>query len=186
MGKRSKSDRTRARIAACALDLFERDGFEATTVDQVAQAAGVTPMTVFRHFTSKERLVLDDPYDAVIADAVGRQPRSLPPLVRTARALGQAWRQLSEPAGDQVRRRVRVVSSSEVLRAAAWRSNAATEQLIVDQLLRDGTPPLPARVAATATLAALMAALYEWAGQDRTTLGEAVAAALRTLDPGNG
>ena len=47
-------ERTRARLLAAALDLFARQGYERTTVAQIAAAAGVTEMTFYRHFGSKE------------------------------------------------------------------------------------------------------------------------------------
>jgi AcrR family transcriptional regulator len=177
----SKRQRTQARILDRALDLFERQGFEDTTVAQIAAAAGVTEMTFFRYFRAKELLLLDDPYDPLIAAAVADQPTTFDPLTRTVRGIRQAWHQLSEPEGDLVRRRVRVVAGSSALRAASWRNNAATEQLIVDQLVRDGTDPLRAHAAAGAALAAIMAALFEWSRRDDTTLAAAVGIALDTL-----
>ncbi|MBB5790366.1 TetR/AcrR family transcriptional regulator [Jiangella mangrovi] len=178
--------RTRARIAEHALDLFERQGFEATTITQIAAAAGVTEMTVFRHFSSKEQLLLDDPYDPVIAAAVGAQPLDWPPIARAIGGLRSAWEQLPEPEGETVRRRVRVVAEHDILRAAAWRTNATTERLISAQLIQDGAEPLRARVASGAILAALMAALYEWAGQQDRSLADAVMVALSTLEGSHG
>lgn len=178
----SKRERTAGRIASCALELFERQGFEATTVAQVAAAAGVTEMTVFRHFPAKESMVLDDPYDPLIAAAVGAQPVGLAPLARAVAGLRQAWGALPEPDGDVTRRRVRVVVRSDALRAAAVRTNAETERLIVEQLVADGAGELQARVAAGATLAALMAALSTWAERDDERLGDIVEAALDALD----
>jgi AcrR family transcriptional regulator len=49
---------TRQEIAAAAVDLFERQGFEATTVEQIATAAGVSPRTFFRYFESKVDILL--------------------------------------------------------------------------------------------------------------------------------
>jgi AcrR family transcriptional regulator len=178
----SKWQRTHDRILDRALDLFERHGFEDTTVARIAAAAEITEMTFFRHFRSKEQLVLDDPYDPVIAAAIAAQPRSLGPLARAVRGVRSAWAQLDEPEGELVRRRVRVVAGSPALRAGAWRNNEKTERLMVDQLVADGTEPLPARAAAGAVLAAIMAALYAWAGDDDRTLSAAVLTALDTLD----
>lgn len=183
---RGKAQRTRERIAGCALDLFERQGFEGTTVAEVATAAGVTEMTVFRHFPTKELLVLDDPYDPMIVAAIGDQPRTLGPMARTVRGLRTAWRRVPEPEGDVVRRRVRVVAASAGLRAAAWRSGAETERRIVEQLVRDGAATVAARVAASAVLAALTAALFAWADGDDTRLADAVQVALDTLEGADG
>lgn len=173
---------TRARLTSCALELFERHGYERTGVDEIAAAAGVTPMTFFRHFAAKENVVLDDPYDPVLAAAIGTEPVGLPPLVRAVRGLGSAWSDI--PQDDGLRRRIRVVAATPSLRGAMWRSNARTELAISDQLVADGADPLAARVAAAAVLAALVAALYSWAENEDTSLADAIAVALDTLESG--
>lgn len=177
-----KRQRTRARLVAAALDLFEQHGYDDTTVAQIAAAAGVTEMTFFRHFRTKDHVLLDDPYDPLIAAAVGRQARHLPPLARAVRGIRDAWNDIPPPAEDEVRRRIRIAAQSPTLRSGMTRNNARTEQLVADQLIADGTDPLRARVAAAAVLAGLTAALLEWSRHDDTPLSDAIAAALRTLE----
>lgn len=179
MGRR---ERTRARLVDCALDLFERQGFEQTTVAQIADAAGVTQMTVFRHFPTKDSLVVDDPYDPVVAASVALQPRGLAPLVRAVAGVREAWLRLPEPASQTVRRRVRIAAATASLRGAIAANNAATEAILADQLVTDGADPLQARVAAAAVLAGITAALLEWSQRDDMPLGAAVATALDTLE----
>lgn len=50
---------TRERIAETALELFQRQGYAATTIDQIARAAEVGRRTVFRHFPTKEAILVD-------------------------------------------------------------------------------------------------------------------------------
>ncbi len=76
----SKRERTLAALVEAGLELFERQGYEATTVAQIARAAGVTEMTFFRYFPAKEHLLLDDPYDPVLTAAIAEQPRELAPF----------------------------------------------------------------------------------------------------------
>lgn len=185
-GLTGKRARTRHRLVECALELFDANGYEQTTVAQIAAAAGVSEMTFFRYFSSKEQVVLDDPYDPAIAGAIGAQPRALPPLARAVRGVRQALTELSALEGETVRRRVRVVAGSDALRASAMRNNAATEAAIVAQLVADGTDRLPARVTAAAVIAASMSALYEWATGDDLSVEVAVATALDTLEAGHG
>ncbi len=177
-----RRERTRARLQACALDLLERQGFAQTTVAQIAEVAGVTEMTVFRHFATKDGLVLDDPYDPVMAASVAAQPRTRAPLARAAAGVRDAWRRLPEPAGETIRRRVRVAAATPSLRGAIAASNAATEGILVDQLVADGADPLAARVAAAAVLAGITAALLEWSQHDNLPLGDAIGFALDTLE----
>ncbi|TDC01604.1 TetR family transcriptional regulator [Micromonospora fluostatini] len=180
---RGKRARTRDRLVGHALDLFEQQGFEGTTVGQIAARAQVSEMTFFRYFASKEMVVLDDPYDPVIAEAVAGQPAALPPLVRVARGLRAALAQLDDPEDQVTRRRVRIVAGSPALRAAMIRTNAATESTIADRLIADGVPALPARVAAAVAIAALTCALLEWAtATDGTSLTGAVTTALDTIE----
>lgn len=180
----SKSERTRARLTGAALELFERQGFERTTVAQIAAAAGVTEMTFFRHFPAKHQVLFEDPYDALIADAVAAQPHDLDPLRRAAGGLRHAWSRVPEPDGDVVRRRVRIVAGTPSLRGEMWRNNGETERLVAEQLVRDGAGPLRAKVAAAAVLAAVTAALLEWSVSEDAPLGEAVLTALETVEGG--
>src|SRR5665648_542403 len=83
-----RAERTRARLQACALELFTAQGYDATTVEQIATAAGVSHMTFFRHFPTKESVLLEDPYDPLIGEAVRTQPTDLPPLERVRRDRG--------------------------------------------------------------------------------------------------
>jgi len=55
-----KKARTRAAIRAAALELFTRQGFSSTTVEQIAHASGVSHTTFFRYFTSKEQVIIGD------------------------------------------------------------------------------------------------------------------------------
>lgn len=175
---------TRRRLQDCALELFERHGYDGTSVDQIAAAAGVSHMTFFRHFPTKEAVLLDDPYDPVLADAVAGQPLSLPALERVRRGLAQAWRSLPEPAGDETRRRVRLVADHAALRAAAWENNRRTEDAVVDALVRTGVERREAVVAAGACLGAVTAALLEWGRDADGALGDRLLAALAQLEPG--
>jgi AcrR family transcriptional regulator len=75
-----KKARTRASIREHALRLFREQGYQATTVEQIAAAAEVSPSTFFRYFPTKEDVVLQDDMDIRMAEAVERQPAGLTPL----------------------------------------------------------------------------------------------------------
>jgi AcrR family transcriptional regulator len=174
--------RTRARILDAALDLFERQGYDATTVNQIADAAGVTSMTFFRYFPTKDAVLVTDPYDPLIAEAVGAQPAGLPPLERVRLGLLAALGDISPAEDATAKRRVAVVAQSPSLRAAVSVGTDATQQAIVERLVADGVDHLDAAIAAAACLAATTAALLAWgtAPDDLSTL---VRRALAQLAP---
>jgi AcrR family transcriptional regulator len=74
---------TRARIGEAALDLFVSQGYTKTTVDQIADAAGVGRRTVFRHFPTKEAILFDQlaVRREVAVQRLRERPPSEPPLV---------------------------------------------------------------------------------------------------------
>ncbi|MCH7232247.1 TetR/AcrR family transcriptional regulator [Glycomyces sp. L485] len=181
----SKRERTRSRLGECALALFEERGFEATSVAQIARAAGVTEMTFFRHFGAKEQAVLTDPFDPVIAEVVSARPRDEEPLARAVRGLRSALSGLSEADLVMVRRRVRLVARTPALRAAAVTQNEVTSAAIAERLAAGGADPFTARVAAQTVLAAVTTALYAWAEDPHWTLIESIGAALDVLDQGH-
>ncbi|MEF3404796.1 TetR/AcrR family transcriptional regulator [Agromyces sp. CCNWLW203] len=178
----TKRERTLAALIDAGLELFELHGYEQTTVAQIARAAGVTEMTFFRYFPAKEHLLLDDPYDPVLIEAIGRQARTDPPFLRAAGGVRAAWRALPEPETPIIRRRVRIIARTPSLRGAMWRSTGNTERAIVEQLVVDGATLEVARVAAASVLAALVAGLYSWAERDDLSLAEAIEHALDVIE----
>lgn len=174
--------RTRERLLAAALELFARKGFDDTTVAEIAAAAGVTPMTFFRHFGSKEAVVLDDPYDPLMVAGVAAQPFGLPPLVRAVRGVRTAWERVPVAAAAPVRERVRIAAASPGLRAAMVASTERSQEAVAGRLVEDGADPVAAAVAASAVLSALMTALVLWAQREDDDLGAAILGALDVLD----
>ena len=179
----TKAARTRGALLAAAFDLFGRQGYEQTTVAQIAKAVGVTEMTFYRHFGSKDQLLIDDPYDPLIASAIGEQPAGLRPLARAVRGIRLAWRRLPITDDAPIRQRVAIVASTPTLLPTLRASSAATERAIADQLVADGADLTDATVAAAAAMAALMAGLTSWAVTDSGSLGDAVERSLDVLEP---
>src|SRR5690348_18511042 len=75
-----KKARTRAAIREHALRLFHEQGYDATTVEQIAEAAEVSPSTFFRYFPTKEDVVLYDDVDPLLIAAFAAQPPELSPI----------------------------------------------------------------------------------------------------------
>ncbi len=100
-----KKERTRRTIRLEAFRLFREQGYNETTVEQIAAAADVSPSTFFRYFPSKEQLVLADDLDPVIIEALRRQPRDVRPMVAFREAVREVFTNLppAELAFEQER-----------------------------------------------------------------------------------
>jgi AcrR family transcriptional regulator len=71
--------RTMREIQTEALRLFAEHGYEQTTIEQIADAADISPRTFFRYFPTKEDVVLWDEFDAVVLDLLEQRPEDEPP-----------------------------------------------------------------------------------------------------------
>jgi len=182
----TRAQRTRDRLQEVALRLIAERGYERTTVEQIAGAAGVSHMTFFRHFPTKESVVLDDLFDPALGSAVAAAPSDLPPLLRACRGLRAAVEHLELPEQEQVRARVRIGAGNPTLLAGMWANTVATQDVVAQALTppsEDG-PGLPERVAAAAAVAALTSAVLAWSlGEDDVSLSGRLVQALAVLDP---
>ncbi len=116
---------TQAEISAVALDLVEARGYAATTVEDIARAAGVSPRTFFRYFPSKEAAVLapDDGVEASLVEHLERAGAGVPLLERVEAAFAALVERLAQQPADDVVPRVlrvrRLVLADPALTAAA-------------------------------------------------------------------
>jgi AcrR family transcriptional regulator len=179
----SKTERTRRRLQEEAIRLFSERGFDNVTVAEVARAAGVSHMTFFRHFPTKESVVLDDPYDPIIGETVARQDPGLPALERVRRGVLEAWQDVEGPPDVMARTKVELAASHPSLRSRVWENNQRTGEVIVAALTDTGTPRFEAAIAAGAVLGALTAALFDWAEEGSDSLGDLLVGALQLLGP---
>lgn len=81
-----KKEQVRTTIQREALRLFTDQGFDETTVEQIADAAGVSPATFYRYFTSKEDVVVTDEYDPIVIQSLIERPAD-EPLIDAVRAV---------------------------------------------------------------------------------------------------
>ncbi|MGW5580485.1 TetR/AcrR family transcriptional regulator [Micromonospora chokoriensis] len=177
-------------IQAHAVRLFTERGYDATTVNDVAEAAGVSPMTVYRHFPTKEDLVLIDQHGQLVADRIAASPAAQPLVRRIGSALiestttvtgGRGGGDLST-SGQFLLARLRLMISTPALRAKHLDNTYALQQAIVTALGDDTTDAdaaFHAHAAASACLAAMHTALVRWAEDDgRSELPDLIAKAL--------
>ncbi len=111
-----KKHRTREAIIDSALDLFERQGYDSTTVEEIAAAAEISPRTFFRYFESKLDVVTatkreEVPFDVLLA---GR-PAHEPLLEATRHLVRDVFAELLADDGSVLARQYRLVMSSPEL-----------------------------------------------------------------------
>jgi AcrR family transcriptional regulator len=137
-----KRAKTRARLAAAALDCFERKGFEESTVAEIAEAADLSPRTLFRYFASKEDLVFAPAgdYQSVLRTALRERPISEPPLEALKQALLAFADHLERHKREVVRGRRVIASSPTLQKREAEESKAWTQALAREVAAREGAP----------------------------------------------
>jgi len=181
-----RMERTREAIQREALRLIAAQGYDATTCEQVAAAAEVSPATLFRYFPSKEDLVLHDMYDPMIAEAVRARPARETTVTALRRALADGLAGFDEAEMQRVRQRTALILSVPALTARSLEQQQSLVQHLSDAVAaRNGTDPddVVTQVTAAACAAALSVAVGRWArsgGDLRLHVDEALAA-LGTL-----
>ena len=87
----------RERLVLAAVDLFTEQGYDATTVAQIADRAGVTKSTFFRHFPDKRELLVagQDALSRLLAEGITEAPAGASPLQAVAAGLDRASRAMA-------------------------------------------------------------------------------------------
>jgi AcrR family transcriptional regulator len=178
---------TRDALVEAALELFATQGYDQTTVEQIAAAAGVSPRTFFRHFPTKQDVFFVD-HPADLAAFRERLPEhaakmSLPRAVERA---FEERRPLDH--GHSIRlKRLRLLDQIPSVRAASYLPQTEYEQVIADLLLQGWTSdPLTATCTAAAVMATLRRAQEAIAAAPDADPAPRLEAAYRTLEHGTG
>jgi AcrR family transcriptional regulator len=157
-----KKARTRAAIREHALRLFREQGYDATTVEQIAAAAEVSPSTFFRYFPTKEDVVLRDDFDIRMFEAFERQPPSLSPIAALRAAMREGIATLTPAEWDEFRETSALGLSIPEVRARMLDEMTRTMDTMAEALAkRTGRAPddLAVRVAVGAVTGIVMAIL---------------------------
>ena len=156
-----KKLRTRAALRASAFELFRRQGYDETTVAQIAEAADVSQTTFFRYFPSKEALVVEDDIDQFFLAGVGQLEHVGGNLVSTMiRHALVVFESLEESQREGESERLRLLMSTPSLRGAWMGEQERAIALLAETLTnRLGMDEFDARVVGGALMGASMAAL---------------------------
>ncbi|MGH2387553.1 MAG: TetR family transcriptional regulator, partial [Chloroflexota bacterium] len=136
-----KKAKTKAAIQRHALRLFEEQGYAATTIEQIAEAAEVSPSTFFRYFPTKDDVVLQDDLDPILIEAFHAQPAELSPIQAFRGALRAVFAELPEDEWELARQRNALGSTVPELRARMLEELYRTIQMLAEAVAeRVGRP----------------------------------------------
>jgi AcrR family transcriptional regulator len=177
-----KKLKTRESIQREAMRLFQKQGYEETTIEQIAAAVEISPSTFFNYFPSKEDVVLYDAYDPVVASLMTERPANEPPSISIRRVL-EAMGGVFDRDRDIILARGRLWFEVPALRARLWeeleKAQVFISGLIAQRSGRD-VDDFETRVTVMIVVGAAMEAMREWVRRDGQ--GSFVALVNRALD----
>ena len=158
---------TRERLVDAALELFALQGYGATTVDDIAARAGVSPRTFFRHFPDKEEVLFatDDDLLPVMTAAITQDAEPVAADALMGRVLGTLADRLE---GDRsgLRQRQLIVDSDVALTGRELAKQAHWQPVIAAALVERGFTPRSADILAALGFALFRHTLHEWLAED--------------------
>ena len=178
----------RARLEEAALALYSEQGFDQTTVEDIARRAGLTKRTFFRHFADKREALFDGgDVEGFVVAAVESAPANATALDAVGHGLDLLAGALEEQ-GDQAVQRIRIVRASPELWERQLIKFASLAEAIARALRARGVSDPAAILAAESGMAALRVASDRWAGDPkkpslRRLLKEAVAELRAVASP---
>ncbi|MFD0276532.1 TetR family transcriptional regulator [Kitasatospora sp. NPDC127111] len=183
-----KKLKTRQAIRREAYRLIAEQGYENTTVEQIAAAAEVSQSTFFRYFATKEDLVLTDEYDPAMVTALLARPADEPFLRSCREALIGLIRELLASEREELLTRMRLVNDVPALRARMHETSNDPQQLYLGVLTRRAgveEPTFGMRITAAAIGAATTETVLRWAHDGGTEdIADLVDRAFAVLEGG--
>jgi AcrR family transcriptional regulator len=181
-----KKIKLRRTIQAEALRLFGTQGYDQTTVEQIAEAAETSTTTFYRYFPTKEDVVLDDAYDPIVEATIASRPAG-EALTETFRAAAAAVAAASEIDHDFNLARLSLVATAPALDARYAGEQRGSIDLIA-RLLADragrSAGDFQVRLTAAAFIAVLFTASQRWAAdRGAVPLGTLIDQAVTTVEP---
>ncbi|MEV1329624.1 helix-turn-helix domain-containing protein [Micromonospora costi] len=174
----------RERLVVAAVDLFTEQGYDATTVAQIAERAGVTKSTFFRYFPDKRDLLVagQETLRQLLAEGIAEAPEDASPLdavaaglARASTAMGSMNRELGP------RLKAAVAASTELQQRDALKS-VSLAAAMATALVARGVPDAVAALAGELGVLAFKRGYAEWSEGDRDGTDELAPYTLAALD----
>ena len=172
------------RLVVAAVDLFTEQGYDATTVAQITERAGVTKSTFFRHFADKRELLVagQETLSRLLADGITEAPASASPLDAVAAGLERASSAMG-PANRELGPRLKaaVAASTELQERDALKSVGLAAAMTAALVAR-GVPDPTAHLAGELGVLAFKRGYAQWSESDRDDVKGLAHHALAALD----
>lgn len=184
--RQRKRAETHARIQSEAMRLFIANGFDATTLDEIAGAADVSRRSLFHYFASKEEIVFAAKahFPDIVSDAIGRRPAEEPLLDMVENAMSDLATRYQTPEAKAL---ARLIHDTPALSAGDQAKYETMERALAKALAdRKGLAEtdMACHVTAATAIGIMKLATEAWlAGEDDgpETFGQSAFAALRRV-----
>jgi AcrR family transcriptional regulator len=155
----------RERLVLAAVDLFQEQGYDETTVAQIAERAGVTRSTFFRHFPDKREVLVAGQavLSALLAEGIREAPAEATPLDAVAQGLRRAAEAYGPMSREIAPRVEAVIAASEELRQRSAQKSVGLAAAMEAALIDRGASEVVARLAAELGVLAHHRAFVRWA-----------------------
>jgi AcrR family transcriptional regulator len=173
----------RARLERAAMELFQELGYARTTVEGIAERAGLTERTFFRYFTDKREVLFSGSahLETFIVETIEGAPKTMAPLDAVAAAL-EATAPMFEERRDHARKRRAVIAAHAELRERELIKLATLAVAVAASLRKRGVGVPTAALAAEAGIAVFRNAFERWVDdKEQRPLPVHIQAALKEL-----
>ena len=161
-----KKIKTREAIRAATYGLIKEQGYDATTIEQIAERAEVSPSTVFRYFPTKEDIVLTDEYDPLMVEELRSRPADESWMDSVRHVMHIAIDALMAEDPEAVRMRAHLTIQVPAIRSRIYENMSETARMLRGAIAeRSGRDPeaLAVRVQAMSLISGLMEVNMYWA-----------------------
>ncbi|MFJ2609051.1 TetR/AcrR family transcriptional regulator [Streptomyces sp. NPDC091279] len=157
------------RLVVAAVDLFTEQGYDATTVAQIAERAGVTKSTFFRHFSDKRELLVagQETLSRLLADGITEAPASASPLQAVAAGLERASSAMGPTNRELGPRLEAAVAASTELQERDALKSVGLAAAMTAALIARGVPDPTAHLAGELGVLAFKRGYAQWSESDR-------------------
>jgi AcrR family transcriptional regulator len=154
----------RGRLEQAALELYHQRGFETTTVAEIAERAGLTERTFFRHFADKREVLFSGAgaLQELLVSSVDDAPAAWPPIEAIAAALVEVATAVFEPRREFARQRQAIIAANAELQERELIKLASLASAVAGALRGRGVSDPAASLAAEAGIAAFKIAFERW------------------------